>query len=136
MTEPEKKIIVDEDWKAQVQAEKEQLGRQAAAEPPPSSVPPKGPMPPASLSVLATSLGTQALVALGLVPDPPSGKPQADLEQAQYLIDMLAMLQAKTEGHRTPEETGVLDHLLHELRMGYVAVHEHAAAKPAPAQTD
>jgi hypothetical protein len=121
MTEPDKKIYIDEDWKSKVQAEKEQAEHQQQAPPPPEE-PAEGSLPAPTLTMLATTLGLQAMAALGLVPDPISGKTEAHLDQARHLIDMLQMLQDKTAGNRTPEETKVLDSLLHELRMGFVAV--------------
>jgi hypothetical protein len=65
-------------------------------------------------------LYSEALVHLGQVPDPMSGQPHVDLEQAQFTIDLLAMLKEKTEGNRTSEETAVLDEILATLRMGFV----------------
>jgi len=126
--EPEKKIIVDEDWKSRVQAEKEALQRQKDEEPPeeqpasPEQAEPDVPLPPASLEVLAGSLAMQATIAMGLMSDPSGGKPQVRLNQAKHFVDTIAMLEEKTEGNRTPEETAMLSHLLHELRMAYVAV--------------
>jgi hypothetical protein len=49
-----------------------------------------------------------------------SGQPEAHLDEAKHFIDTLEMLEAKTAGNRTAEETQLLDNLLHELRMGYV----------------
>jgi hypothetical protein len=60
------------------------------------------------------------------VPAPGAEKPEADLEEAKHVIDMLDMLWQKTEGNRTPEETAMLDGLLHELRLGYLAVQERS----------
>lgn len=37
------------------------------------------------------------------------------------------MLEEKIQGNRTPEETAMLSHLLHELRMAYVALQERQA---------
>ena len=82
----------------------------------------QGKMPPATLASLITILGTQSLMALGEIPDPASGKPLVDLEQAQHFIDLLAMLDAKTAGNRTTEESQLLEDVLHQLRMMYVAV--------------
>lgn len=65
-------------------------------------------------------LYSEALVHLGQAPDPLSGQPQPDLEQAQFTIDLLAMLKEKSEGNRTPEESAVLDEILGALRMAYV----------------
>lgn len=126
-SKPAPKIIVDEDWKAQVQAEKERHARQRQATQAATS--PGGadaPLPPPSLALLATTLGMQAMVALGLVPDPASGKAETHLEQARHFIDLLDVLQQKTEGNRTAEESRMLEDLLHELRMGYVAVQSGA----------
>lgn len=123
--QPDKKIIVDEDWKSRVQAEKEELEekrRQQEKSASPGQPEPDAPLPPASLEVLAGSLGMQAMVAMGLLPNPISGKPEVRLNQAKHFIDTIAVLEEKTEGNRTPEESAVISDLLHELRMGYVAV--------------
>lgn len=124
-----KKIIVDEDWKAQVEAEKEATKTQTEKpETAGATQPPKGPLPPPSLVLLASSLGMQAMVAMGLVPGPDAEKPEVDLEEAKHVIDILDMLWQKTEGNRTAEETAMLDDLLHELRLGYIAVQERPKA--------
>ena len=135
----EKKIIIDEDWKSQVEAEKEELQRkqqeQEAAKPATeteagTSQPAADadvPLPPPSLEFLASSLGMQAMIAMGLVPSPLTGKPEVDLHQAKHFIDTVAMLEEKTEGNRTPEETAALGNLLHELRMTFVAVQRREA---------
>jgi hypothetical protein len=115
------KIIVDEDWKTRVEAE-----RAAMADPSqgPAEADDYGPLPPPSLELLATTLGMQAMMSLGLVPNPVTGKAETNFEQAKHLIDLLEMLWNKTQGNRTPDETASLDHLLHELRLAYVAVRE------------
>jgi hypothetical protein len=82
----------------------------------------QGKMPPPTFSSLITILGTQALIAMGQIPDPASGKPQVDLENSQHFIDLLGMLDAKTVGNRTTEESQLLDDVLHQLRMMFVAV--------------
>jgi hypothetical protein len=60
------------------------------------------------------------MMALGEVPHPATGIVQEELEQAKYLIDVLGVLQEKTQGNLNPEETALLDGLLYELRMKYV----------------
>ena len=114
----EKRIIIDEDYKAQVQADKERAatteGQKAARQRPP--------LPPATLSVLLVTLATQALIALGLVPHPSSEKTEQDLEQAKHLIDMLGVLEEKTKGNLTADEQRQLESLLFDLRMQYVEV--------------
>jgi hypothetical protein len=79
------------------------------------------PLPPPSLAFLITTLGTQAMVALGEVPNPITGKLERLPNQAKHFIDTLAMLEEKTAGNRTPEESALLSSLLHQLRMAYVA---------------
>ncbi len=134
--EPEKKIIVDEDWKSRVQAEKEALQRQKDQETPPEEPASAAqaeqqeadvPLPPASLEVLAGSLAMQAMIAMGLMRVPEGGKPEVHLDQAKHFVDTIAMLEEKTEGNRTAEETAMLSNLLHELRMAYVAVQRRQA---------
>ncbi len=124
----DKKIIVDEDWKTQVQAEKEgsqQSGGDAPAvsdAKAASSYPRDFPLPPASLEILIGSLATQAMVSLGILPNPLTNKRDRLPNQAKHLIDLLAVLQAKTEGNRTSEESEMLDSTLHQLRMAYISV--------------
>jgi len=135
------KIIIDEDWKAQIDAEKEALRQKEAAEQAerggqgeqpgaPGAGEQAGPMPPASLTFLATTLATQAMVAMGLLPNPLTGKAEVRLDQARHLVDTLQVLQEKTEGNRTREESQVLDGLLHELRMGFISVQDRKESEP------
>jgi hypothetical protein len=49
-------------------------------------------------------------------------KADVQLDQAKHSIDLLAVLQKKTEGNRTPQESDELEAALHELRMAYVTV--------------
>jgi hypothetical protein len=115
----EKKIVVDEDWKSQVEAEKE------ATREPQEQDSGSGPrLPPPDLVFLASSLYLQGMVCLGLLPNPMSDKPKLQLDQAQHAIDTLQVLQDKTEGNRTPEESAALENMLHDLRMAYIAVQE------------
>lgn len=137
----EKKIIIDEDWKAQVQAEKAAASKnKAAAAADPAQHSPSapqggqsGPMPPASLEMLLTMLATEAMVALGQVPHPATGKPQADLGQAQYLIDLIDVLREKTKGNLSAREEQVIEAFLHELRMAFVqTAGERSDPRPSP----
>ncbi|MHB8899985.1 MAG: DUF1844 domain-containing protein [Thermoguttaceae bacterium] len=124
-----KKILVDEDWKSQVQSEKEAV-QQPVGEPTPAaddqadqaSSPRDVPLPPASLEILLGSLATQAMVSLGILPNPITNRRERLPHQAKHLIDMLAMLETKTQGNRTSEESETLDSILHQLRMAYVSV--------------
>ena len=69
------------------------------------------------------SLAHTVAVHLGDVPDPSTGKPgQVNLEAAQHMIDILALLEEKTRGNLGAEERQLLDQLLFELRMRFVEV--------------
>jgi hypothetical protein len=128
----EKKIIIDEDWKSRVAAEKEALAREqsAASEDAQEAAPEPAapPLPPASFEMLVTTLATEAMIGLGQIPHPMTGKVHAEKVQARYAIDMLEMLAEKTKGNLTLGEEHGLRDLLHQLRMAFVA----APASPAP----
>lgn len=112
--ESDPKIIVDDDWKEQVQREKEQLEQQ-----PPEANPHQ--LPEASFSFIVTSFATQALSALGFVPNPVTGQAEPDRDLAKHLIDSLGVLDEKTAGNLSEDESGLLNETLHQLRMAYVA---------------
>jgi hypothetical protein len=128
----DKKIIIDEDWKSQVQAEKEVAKAKSAAPPAGDSESDSDPpMPPASLELMFTMLATEALVALGQVPHPVTGKTRAQRNQAKYLIDTLDVLREKTKGNLSPSEQQVLDSLLHQLRMVFIQTADQPQAGPS-----
>jgi Domain of unknown function (DUF1844) len=78
---------------------------------------------PIDFNAFALSLGSSALIHLGMAPDPTSKeKPAVDLPLAQQSIDLLALLQEKTRGNLTPEEESFLRNLLYDLRMRFVEV--------------
>lgn len=121
MADEEKKIIVDEDWKAQAQKEKEALKEQEKAEHEKKEEP-RPQMPEANFSGLVSMLATQAFYALGLIR--PEGdedkKVEPDWQIAKFNIDMLGMLEEKCKGNLTEEEAGLLKSTLDQLRMLFV----------------
>jgi hypothetical protein len=64
---------------------------------------------------------TQGLVLLGEVPNPYTNKKEENLEAARHTIDILTMLQEKTRGNLDREEQQLLDSVLYELRMKFMA---------------
>jgi hypothetical protein len=60
-----------------------------------------------------------------------TGQRHRDLTNAADAIDLLILLREKTEGHRTPEETQVLDELLYDLQLRYVNAMKQAGPRPA-----
>jgi len=73
--------------------------------------------PALDFSSFLLSLATTALVHLGDIPDPATGSKSEDLSAARQMIDILGMLEQKTEGNRTSDETRLLSDILYELRM-------------------
>ena len=69
---------------------------------------------------LVFSLQAGAMQHLGKIASPISGKIERDLNLAKTTIDMLEMLQKKTEGNLNNDEKRLIDHILYELRMNYV----------------
>lgn len=64
---------------------------------------------------------TQGLVLLGEVPNPYTNKTEENLEGVRHTVDILAMLKDKTKGNLAPEEVQLLESVLYELRMKYMA---------------
>lgn len=77
-------------------------------------------MPKPTFSTFALSLASSALVQLGEVPDPSTGKVEEDLVLAKHSIDILSMLQDKIQNGLDAEEDRLLNGLLYELRMKFV----------------
>jgi hypothetical protein len=76
-----------------------------------------------------------AALFLGQIPNPKTGEGEVNLELAKMFIDQLAMIQEKTRGNLTNEETTVLRNALSNLQMAYVEVaREAGGARPEPAR--
>lgn len=84
----------------------------------------KMPMPEPSIAVIVSSLTTQALIGLGVMGHPISKKKVVDLESAKFSIDLLAVLQEKTQGNLTDTERRFLQTVLHDLRVKFVEAGE------------
>ena len=83
-----------------------------------------------------------AALFLGQIPNPQTGKGEVKLEVAKMFIDQLGMIQEKTRGNLTSEESTVLRNALSNLQLAYVeaaegdspaAGPEKTASAPAPA---
>ena len=87
--------------------------------------------PAINFAAFVLSLAHTAAVHFGDVPDPVSGqKAEGNLEAAQQMIDILALLEQKTRGNLTAEERQLLDQVLYELRMRYIDATRGSAPKP------
>ena len=120
MTDEQPKIIVDSDWKSEAQAEKERLveAEQQATE----QAADVGGAPVASFEELLRMLVMPALMYMGQIPDPQSGKAMVGLDVAKMHIDLLGVIEEKTKGNLTDDEAKALNGYLQELRMIFVEV--------------
>jgi hypothetical protein len=79
-----------------------------------------GQAPPATFDFLVHTLFTQALMALGRIPNPITKQSIRNLDTARHFIDTLTMLEEKTRGNLTTEEGRLLEEIQHQLRTLYV----------------
>lgn len=79
------------------------------------------PLPKPNLITFTTSLAQQAMISMGILPNPVTHKTTFMLNHASFLIDTIELIIEKTQGNRTDVETETLNNVVHELRMLYVA---------------
>ena len=90
------------------------------AEPAPKEKAAEPQLPEINFQTFVFSLNASALVQLGVMEDPATGGNEKNLPMVKQTIDMLSMLQEKTEGNLTKEESDMLKYILYDLRMRYV----------------
>jgi Domain of unknown function (DUF1844) len=73
-----------------------------------------------NFATFIVGLSTEALAALGEMPDPATGRSARDFGAAQQLIDIIGMLREKTRGNLDRDEESLIDAILFDLRMKYV----------------
>jgi hypothetical protein len=66
------------------------------------------------------SLATQVLVQLGEMPPPQGMEIPLDLEAARQTIDIMTMLQRRTKGNLSADETLFMEEVLHSLRISFI----------------
>lgn len=124
--EHEPKLIIDEDWKSQVQREKDELAAKqhqehASDADDAASASDMPAPPPASLEMLVTMLASQAVMAMGQMPNPVTGEMETDIDYARHYIDTISMLEEKTQGNLSADEQAMLTQTVHQLRMLFVS---------------
>ncbi|MBC7172176.1 MAG: DUF1844 domain-containing protein [Polyangiaceae bacterium] len=77
--------------------------------------------PEIDFGTFVLSLGTSALMHLGLGEDGEGNTLPPNLPLAKQTIDCLAMLEEKTKGNLSGEEERILTQLLYDLRLQYVS---------------
>lgn len=133
------KIHIDADWKAEAAKEKQRLSEQSKAasaeaakaagaaggQKPGGGAAGAGEqrgIPKASFETLVSHAASQALLFLGVMPDPSTGRRMYHPEMARFQIDTLAVIAEKTEGNLSEDEKKMLDTTLYELRQAYIQV--------------
>lgn len=101
-------------WKERVREENATFDREAGAG--------SGEVPAPTFASLVEMCSMQAMLALGMIPHPTSGKPEVQLPLARHFVDLLGVIEAKTTGNLSPEEQSLLGGTLHYLRMSYVEI--------------
>ena len=75
---------------------------------------------PMDFKTLVFSFRMNALVQLGILANPATGKADKDLRGAKQSIDILEILNGKTKGNLDAEEAQLLEASLYELKMSYL----------------
>jgi len=88
------------------------------------------PVSSAHFQNLVVNLARQAAANLGAARHPLTGQIEVDLEGAQQMIELLQSLRQKTQGNLTADETDLLEGLIGDLQMQYVAVRSKSPGRP------
>jgi hypothetical protein len=125
MAEEPPEIHVDDDWKSEARKEKQRLADETKDVG-------RGPLPAASFTELLNMITMQIMVGLGGFQGPGGQSVPPNPELAKFNIDLLEVLEQKTKGNLTEEESRLLGALLHEVRLRYVEVVTGAPPPGAP----
>ena len=77
-------------------------------------------LPEINFATFIFSLNTSALMHLGVLEDPVSGKKVKNLAMGKQTIDILSMMEKKTKGNLSKEEESMLKNILYDLKIIYV----------------
>lgn len=81
---------------------------------------PTPPLPPIDFNTFILSLASSVQVHLGFLPDPVEGKTSKNFDLAKQTIDVLGILEEKTNGNLNEAEEKLLKDILHTLRLQFV----------------
>ena len=125
MADEEKKIIVDDDWKAEARKVKERLAEETAK---------REPLPDPTFAELVNMIAIQAMVGFGGMAGPGGERIPPNLEIAKHYVDMLQVLEDKTKGNLSDDEKNLLDQVIYEVRMRYIQSASGGAVPPGTPQ--
>jgi hypothetical protein len=78
------------------------------------------PLPEIDFLGYISSLAFQAMIFLGEIESPVTGKAEKHIPQAKLLIDTLILLRDKTKGNLSEQENQLLEASIYELQLKYV----------------
>ena len=135
--DPAPELHIDADWKAEAQAEKERLAeKEAAASSTPDQGCAPGELPEANFKSLMGLLASQAIMGLGAYPDPETGAAVIDLVGSKFAIDLLGVLEEKTSGNISDDESKELAEILGQLRSRFVQIADAVAQQQMKEATE
>lgn len=77
-------------------------------------------LPEMNFPTFIMSMNASALVHLGVIEDPATGKKESNLSLAKQTIDILTMIEEKTRGNLSEDEEKMLQSILYDLKIIYV----------------
>ncbi|MBI5395465.1 MAG: DUF1844 domain-containing protein [Verrucomicrobia bacterium] len=80
--------------------------------------------------MLVRMISTNALLAMGKIAPEGQEPPPPDLDAAAVFVDMLAMVEAKTEGRRSHTEDQIIKSALNQLQMVFIEIARQAGMAP------
>ena len=110
----------DKEPSAESSPEVDAQASSAAEESPAAEARHEPPLPEINFSTFVVSLNASALLHLGAIEDPTTGQTNKNLSMAKQTIDILKLLEEKTVGNLSSEETNLLKSILYDLRIIYV----------------
>jgi Domain of unknown function (DUF1844) len=125
-----------EDGSVRAEVREESKDAEPAPKPPPATAAPAAAEPVefsdedlGGFEGVVQFLGTTAMFQLGLMQAPGGERIPADPVSARHTINMLEVLQRKTRGNLTLDETKLLGDILYELRMTFVELEKRQSKK-------
>ena len=79
-------------------------------------------LPKPNLSALVHMFFMQGMIAAGKIPSPVTQKYEKDTNMAKYQVELLELIQEKTQNNRTEDEDKLIEEVLHNLRIAYVDI--------------
>jgi len=110
----------EEEIKDEKSSEKEDEVKESKTAEPESERIKESQLPEMNFPTFIMSMNASALVHLGVIEDPASGKKESNLLLAKQTIDILTMIEEKTRGNLSEDEEKMLKSILYDLKIIYV----------------